>query len=39
MCGAAGSVSYNDLAIGLRRGDAVANTDLGTGPDVEGTRT
>ena len=31
--GAAGAIRYNDLAIGLRRGYAVANTDMGTGPD------
>jgi feruloyl esterase len=31
--GAGGTIRYNDLAIGLRRGYAVANTDMGTGPD------
>lgn len=31
--GAGGRLSYADLAIGLRRGYAVANTDMGTGPD------
>ncbi len=31
--GGGGAIRYNDLAIGLRRGFAVANTDLGTSPD------
>ncbi|WP_436307365.1 tannase/feruloyl esterase family alpha/beta hydrolase [Variovorax sp. LjRoot290] len=31
--GAGGAIRYNDLAVGLRRGYAVANTDMGTGPD------
>ena len=31
--GAGGTISYRDMAIGLRRGYAVANTDMGTGPD------
>ena len=31
--GAAGTIRYNDLGVGLRRGYAVATTDMGTGPD------
>lgn len=31
--GAGGAIRYNDLATGLRRGYAVANTDMGTSPD------
>ena len=34
--GAGGAIRYNDLANGLRRGYAVANTDLGTSPDGVG---